>query len=368
VVLLYPSVEAGASLDGEAAFRAGVRGGGLGAAAAVPAGVLLTAVDAVERPSAASGPGGLVVAGTGRPAAGDQVVAWHPVAVGPARLRRDGRVQVEGWLADHARLGVLEEVLGQGRIEQLVEADRCAQKRKRLVSTAFVVRCVLMATLSPDADWVEVQQRLAGLLRQVPFSRPWHPVGAETIFRWRKRIPAELFEQLFYAVAGPLAADGPGMRWRGLLVCAVDGTLTPVPDTPDNRRHFGSTGTADDSAPFPQLRAVAVCAAGNRAALGAALGTSGTGEQTLTKSLLDAHPEVFGAGRVFIFDRSWPGADLVAGRRDRQGRRARHRPAEVRPGLPPARQGTRRVVALPAAHRRRAAAGTAGRLPAARTV
>jgi len=157
-----------------------------------------------------------------------------------------------------------------------------------------------------------VQQQLAGLLAQVPFSRSWHPAGAETVFRWRKRVPARLFEQLFYTVAGPARADSPGLRWRGLLVCAVDGTLTPVPDTPANRKHFGSTGTADDSGPFPQMRAVVVSVAGDRATLGAALGTSATGEQTLTKQLVEDHPEVFAAGRVFIFDRNWPGAELVA--------------------------------------------------------
>jgi hypothetical protein len=35
---------------------------------------------------------------------------------------------------------------------------------------------------------------------------------------------------------------------------AIDGPVTRVPDTPANRETFGSTGTADASAPYPQVR------------------------------------------------------------------------------------------------------------------
>ena len=34
----------------------------------------------------------------------------------------------------------------------------------------------------------------------------------------------------------------------------MDGAVTRVPGTPANRETFGSTGTADDSAPYPQVR------------------------------------------------------------------------------------------------------------------
>ncbi|MGH3160228.1 MAG: hypothetical protein ACRDNF_27150 [Streptosporangiaceae bacterium] len=34
-----------------------------------------------------------------------------------------------------------------------------------------------------------------------------------------------------------------------LDACSINGSLTQVPDTPANRRAFGSAGTADDSSP-----------------------------------------------------------------------------------------------------------------------
>ncbi|HEY5990727.1 MAG TPA: hypothetical protein VIV12_30680, partial [Streptosporangiaceae bacterium] len=53
----------------------------------------------------------LVVAGAGKIRTGDVVVFCKPVAVAPAVVRRDGRVQAQGHPADHARLGVAEERL-----------------------------------------------------------------------------------------------------------------------------------------------------------------------------------------------------------------------------------------------------------------
>ncbi len=301
--LAAPSAGAGASMPG------------LGGGALVPgvlAGMLVTPVQAVACPSGRAGESALVcgVPGGGL-ASGDQVVLWHPVAVAPVKVKRDGSVLVDAWVPEVARLGVLEEALGPGVIEALCARYGLVVRRRRLISWAFVVRCVLAAAVMPDADWWEVQMRLAGLLAAAPLARPWHPAGSGDLARRRAQIPVAVFGDLFWRLAGPID-DGSGLRWRGLLVCATDGFLTRVPDTKANRAHFGSAGTSDDSAPFPQLQAQIVCVAGNRAALGAAWGAASASEQALTWRLVNEHPEIFAPGRVIIFDRCWPGAGLVA--------------------------------------------------------
>ena len=279
-----------------------------------PAGMLVTPVSSVASPSGRAGAGesALVCGSAGRLASGDQAVLWHPVAVAPVKVKRDGSVLVDAWVPEVARLGVLEEAFGPGTIEALCARYGLVVRRRRLLSPAFVVRCVLAAALMPE-DWIEVQLRLAGLLAGAPLARPWHPVGAGDLARYRRDMPVALFRDLFWRLAGPIDdGSGPGLRWRGLLVCATDGFLTRVPDTKANRAHFGSAGTSDDSAPFPQAQAQIVCVAGNRAALGAAWGPASDGEQTLIWRLAGEHPEVFAPGRVIIFDRLWPGAELVA--------------------------------------------------------
>jgi hypothetical protein len=117
-------------------------------------------------------------------------------------------------------------------------------------------------------------------------------------------------EELFWAVAGPLAGDdaAPAVLLAGLPVCGVDGMLVNVADTPHNRAMFGCAGTrtreGSGEAPFPQILAVVVTMRAGRAALGAITGQARAGEQTLLLRLIRRRRELF-AGRVFCFDRNF---------------------------------------------------------------
>ncbi len=99
-----------------------------------------------------------------------------------------------------------------------------------------------------------------------------------------------------------------------MMVCAADGMLVNIADTPQNRREFGCTGTAEQdgegSAPFPQVRIVALTARAGRAMLGAILGRARAGEQTLLARLVRRRPDLV-AGRVLCFDRNFPGYELI---------------------------------------------------------
>ncbi len=224
----------------------------------VPAGMLVTPVPAVACPPGRAGAGvSALVRGPARGlASGDQVVLWHPVAVAPVKVKRDGSVLAGAWVPEHARLGVLEEALGTGTIEELCARYGLAVRRRRLICPAFVVRCVLAATLMPGADWIEVQMRLAGLLAGAPLARPWHPVGAGDLARRRAKIPVAVFKDLFWGLAGPVDdGGGPGLRWRGLLVCATDGGSSPGSRIPrPTARTSGRPGPATTPRRSPSCR------------------------------------------------------------------------------------------------------------------
>jgi hypothetical protein len=113
------------------------------------------------------------------------------------------------------------------------------------MSAALTVGFVLALALWPDADYVEVLRRLVGDLPELPWERAWQPPGSRVISDWRGRVPAVLF----WAVAGPLA-DGreSGLYIKGLLVCALDGFMCDLPDTPANRQRFGAVGCKDNTA------------------------------------------------------------------------------------------------------------------------
>jgi Insertion element 4 transposase N-terminal len=262
-----------------------------------------------------------VTAGTGVPAAGELAVFCRPVVTAPAVVRRDGSVRADGWLPDFVRLGELERHLGGGVIEEIVSAALAngrlrKRQRRRIMSYPLVIRLMLAMTLMPDASYCDALRRLAGLLADVPFALEWHVPTGKVVTGWRVLVPASLMEEVFWRAAGPLIADDEpsAVLLAGMTVCAADGMLVNVADTPANRAMFGCTGTAaqdgEGAAPFPQLRIVALTARAGRAMLGAILGRARAGEQTLLARLVRRRPDLF-AGRVTCFDRNFPGHDLI---------------------------------------------------------
>jgi hypothetical protein len=272
----------------------------------------------------------LVIAGTEQIRTGDQVVFLKLVAAAPAQLRRDGRVQAQGSPCEHATLGPLEDWLeqqaGPGVIDEIAERavlreDYVKGVRKRLLSRAFVIRAIVLMTLLPDADAREAVIALAGDLAVVPWARAWRPASPRAFGDWRAALGPQPLEELRDIVLGASHAEHEDRDWRaviigGLKVSSADGTLIRVPDTPANRAAFGSTGTGDDSAPFPQIRALPLNDASTRGLLGMPHGPAGTdkaaAEQKLLDTAMEEYPHLFTRDRIWLLDRNFPGTARIA--------------------------------------------------------
>ena len=121
----------------------------------------------------------LTAEGAGEIRTGEVVVFLKPVAVTPAVVRRDGRVQAGGHPADHARLGVIERRLdamtGQpGVIGQVaarvIPRGKVKGTARRSMTMAAAIRAVLLMALMPEAGYGEILSALFGDLALVP----WH--------------------------------------------------------------------------------------------------------------------------------------------------------------------------------------------------
>jgi hypothetical protein len=314
-VLLYSASPVRATRPGQSPVPVA----GQDAGRQVPAGMIAVPVD---RLCAGQGTGAVTVAGGGL-VGGQLAVFAAPVVTAPVRLRRDGRVQADGHPGEYARLMLLEDQLPAGLIEDLVVRYAVKERRRRGLTAAMAVRCVLAMVLLPNASQREVMAVVAGRLAYVPWAHPWQVPGGEILSRHRTRLGWALFRHLFTVVARrnaadadrlrppPVAADRSAAGWLGdLLLCSGDGILTRVADG-DNRETFGSLGTSDDSSPYPQIRAVVITVCATRALLGAAVAACETGEQTLTRRILTDQSWVFTPGRCFLFDRNFLGATLV---------------------------------------------------------
>jgi hypothetical protein len=297
---------------------------------AVPGGgALMVAVRVADLAQPAGGRAALTAAGAGKIRTGDLVAFCKIVVVAPARVRRRGQVQAQGSPCDHATLGPLEEWLdaaaGPGVIDRIaggtVLRGEVKGERKRLLAAAFVIRAIVLMTLMPEAGAREVVLALAGDLALVPWARDWRPASPRALGDWRQAIGPEPLGELQAIVLRASHGEHEERDWRAVIIgrlkaASADGTLIRMPDTPANRAAFGSTGTGDDSAPFPQLRALALNDASTRSLPGMTHGPSGgdkaAAEQKLLDKATDDWPHVFTADRIWIFDRNFPGAARIA--------------------------------------------------------
>jgi hypothetical protein len=271
----------------------------------------------------------LVAAGAGRIRTGDLVVFCKPVAVAPAVVRRDGRVQAAGHPADHVRLGVAEERLdalcGEPGVIDTVAAGvtltgRVKGTARRAMTVAMAIRLVLLMTLMPGSCYAEAIAALLGDLPLVPWHRRYRVPTPAVACTWRDAAGPAPLEQLRDRALAGIDAEHRQHGYRAVTVGdldvgSIDGSLTRVPDTPGNRDAFGSAGTADGSAPYPQIRELRCSVASTRATVGVVTGPSGAGggrdkgeaEQKLLDGALHKYPRIFTPDRLWVMDRNYPG-------------------------------------------------------------
>ncbi len=97
------------------------------------------------------------------------------------------------------------------------------------------------------------------------------------------------------------------MRWRGLLLTAINGTVLTVPDSPANTGRYAKQRCNHGGSGYPQLRLSAPLSCGTRSVLDAVFDPVSTGEldqaRHLTRSLQP--------GMLLLADRNYAAADLI---------------------------------------------------------
>jgi len=158
--------------------------GGAGAPTGGLPGALVVAVRLADLvcpagPAAVAGRTALVVAGTPHIRAGEQLAFLKVIAVAPAVVRRDGKVQAGGHPADHARLGALEQHLddlaGPGVIDEIAAQATLGGKvkgraRRSMTAAAAIRATIPQPRLSSEAS-VQTQARVVLWLACTPQAR-----------------------------------------------------------------------------------------------------------------------------------------------------------------------------------------------------
>src|ERR1039457_3868761 len=135
-----------------------------------------------------------------------------------------------------------------------------------------------MAQAAVDAEGVRgkracLREVAAGMPQLVAGLAGWRNVASTSVSEARQRVGPGVMWRIFSQLAGPMG--GPGSRWRGRRVCAVDGTEVKVPDSEVSAGFFAGP----KSSPFPVLRLVALAGCPTRSVISAVWPAYSMGER-----------------------------------------------------------------------------------------
>ena len=175
------------------------------------------------------------------------------------------------------------------------------QCRVRDLPARVVVYLLLAGCLFADLGYSRIWRRLAAGLDGLGTAAP----TASAMTQARQRLGPGPLHALFDLLRGPSPADA---RWRGLLVCAIDGTIMSAADSAANLAvYFKQRGGRNGDSGYPQVRLLALVSCGTRTVIDAVFRPVSCGETTCTPLLLPS----LRAGMLLLADRNFAAGFLA---------------------------------------------------------
>ena len=210
-------------------------------------------------------------------------------------------VTVSGGRFAPGHLGELTQQVPFEMVDAVLEQTCRFQRRVRDLPARVVVYLLLAGCLFAELGYCQVWGRLTAGLEGLPAAAP----TASAMTQARRRLGPGPLRELFFLLRGPSPA---GTRWRGLLVCAVDGTVMTVADSPANLAAYAKQkGGATGGSSYPQLRLLALVSCGTRTVIDAVFGPTSAGETTYAADLARS----LRAGMLLLADRNFGSGPLA---------------------------------------------------------
>jgi hypothetical protein len=214
-------------------------------------------------------------------------------------------VTVAGGRFAPGHLGELTQLVPFEMVDEALAQTKTVQRRVRDLPSRVVVYLLLAGCLFPELGYPGVWAKLTEGLAGLPVAAP----SAGALAQARRRVGAAPLRWLFDLLRGPAAVPrGHGAWWRGLLVCAIDGTILTVPDSPANLARFTKQKGNHGGAGYPQARLLALVACGTRTLIDAVFGPTTAGETSYAPALLAS----LRAGMIMLADRNFAAGHLAA--------------------------------------------------------
>lgn len=174
-------------------------------------------------------------------------------------------------------------------VESALAATGTATLRKRKLPAEQALWLVIGMSLFRNLSMIEVARELSLVL---PDEKGKSSIARSGLTQARTRIGPAPLEWLFEKTAAKWSyAAADASRWRGLALFAVDGTAVRVPDSIENRAHFGGRENQRSDSGYPLVKLVTLMAARSHLLVAARFGPYNTSELTLAKELWSKIPQ-----------------------------------------------------------------------------
>jgi hypothetical protein len=192
-------------------------------------------------------------------------------------------------------------------IDEALQATGTATIRRRRLPAEQVIWLVIGMCLFRD---LSMRELVATLDLALPGSRGIR-VAPSSIVQARQRLGDEPLRWLFERMASAWGhASARAHAWRGLAVYGADGTTVRVPDSAENRAHFGGQDTRwDSTSGYPLVRLVTLMALRSHILAGARFGAYALSEGALAEELWPLLPD----HSLAIVDRGFFSARILLG-------------------------------------------------------
>lgn len=213
-------------------------------------------------------------------------------------------VKVAAGVYAPGHLGELTQVIPFEMVDEVLAATRRTQQRVRLLPARVVVYLILAGCLFAELGYGLVWRKLTAALGGLNPAEP----SAGALREARQRLGSAPFKALFDLLRGPAVTTAQhAVRWRGLLVTAIDGTSMSVADAPAVAHRYRKQRGNHGGAGYPALRLSVLLTCGTRSIIDAVFDPISVGELDQARCLARS----LSAGMLLLADRNYAAADLI---------------------------------------------------------
>src|SRR5256714_11736048 len=135
-------------------------------------------------------------------------------------------------------------------VDEVLASTRRTESRVRLLPARVVMYLLLAGCLFAELGYQQVWRKQTSGLSGLPVVLP----SGSALRQARQRLGPQPVQALFDLLRGPAATSATQVRWRGLLLSVIDGTVLTVADSAANTSRYAKQRCNNGGSRYPHPR------------------------------------------------------------------------------------------------------------------